>query len=209
MNIISHRGYWKNSEEKNSPVAFKRSFDLGIGTETDLRDRNGRIAIAHDVTDAAEMYLEDLLELMDGRNLPLALNIKADGLAKYVKDILSKYQHDNYFTFDMSVPDMLSHVHMGLKVFTGLSDVISTPVLIEKARGIWLDSFQSDWFDHQLVDGLLDSGHSVCVVSAELHKRNNRKQWQTLKGVRNLNSDILLLCTDHPVEAQQFFGENT
>ena len=38
MEIISHRGYWKNVEEKNSSKAFKNSFDLNFGTETDLRD---------------------------------------------------------------------------------------------------------------------------------------------------------------------------
>lgn len=208
MKIISHRGYWQHSEEKNSLVAFRRSFDLGIGTETDLRDRNGRIAIAHDVTDKAEMYLEDLLELMDGRNLPLALNIKADGLASYVKDILSKFGHDNYFTFDMSVPDMLSHIRVGLKVFTGLSDIINTPVLMEKVSGIWLDSFHSDWFTPQTLDNLLKADNSVCVVSAELHKRDHEKQWQILKNSQSLHSDHLLLCTDHPIEAQKYFGVN-
>ena len=30
MRVISHRGFWKSPEEKNQPVAFKRSFDLGL-----------------------------------------------------------------------------------------------------------------------------------------------------------------------------------
>ena len=38
MIIISHRGYWKDAAEKNRPVAFARSFDLGYGTETDVRE---------------------------------------------------------------------------------------------------------------------------------------------------------------------------
>ena len=38
MQVISHRGYWKAASEKNTQTAFKRSFSLGYGTETDVRD---------------------------------------------------------------------------------------------------------------------------------------------------------------------------
>lgn len=38
MIIISHRGFWKNIEEKNSIKAFERSFINSYGLETDLRD---------------------------------------------------------------------------------------------------------------------------------------------------------------------------
>jgi glycerophosphoryl diester phosphodiesterase len=48
MQIISHRGYWKNSAEKNSPTALERSFSMGFGTETDFRDHLGDLVVAHD-----------------------------------------------------------------------------------------------------------------------------------------------------------------
>ncbi len=38
MIILSHRGYWKEVSEKNKPIAFERSFSLGLGTETYIRD---------------------------------------------------------------------------------------------------------------------------------------------------------------------------
>ncbi|MFQ6343008.1 hypothetical protein [Campylobacter sp. VTCC 70190] len=41
MQILSHRGYWKNKEEKNSIVAFERSLTKMYGLETDLRDNGG------------------------------------------------------------------------------------------------------------------------------------------------------------------------
>ncbi len=206
MQIISHRGFWQNGSEKNSLIAFKRSFDLGFGTETDLRDRNGRIAIAHDVLDVGDLFLEDLLKIMDGRNLPLALNIKADGLSEYIKQILNDYGHDNYFTFDMSIPDMLSQIKKGLKVFTGFSDLIKEPILISEAEGVWLDSFYKDWFDADTVDGILQSGRYVCVVSPELHNRSIEVQWSILKNVERFDSNKLILCTDHPLKAQEYFG---
>ena len=97
MIVISHRGYWKYPNEKNTLAAFERSFNLGLGTETDLRDHNGKIVIAHDMPKGNEITFEDLLNIMNGRNLPLALNIKADGLYQDIKTILEKYKHTNYF----------------------------------------------------------------------------------------------------------------
>ena len=46
MIVLSHRGYWKTPAEKNTAAAFRRSFDLGFGTETDVRDRGGELVIA-------------------------------------------------------------------------------------------------------------------------------------------------------------------
>lgn len=51
MIVLSHRGYWKNSLEKNKFVAFERSFSMGFGTETDIRDFNGELVISHDIAD--------------------------------------------------------------------------------------------------------------------------------------------------------------
>ena len=49
MIILSHRGYWKLEEERNRAAAFQRSFDLGYGTETDIRDIQGKLVISHDM----------------------------------------------------------------------------------------------------------------------------------------------------------------
>jgi hypothetical protein len=81
MIVISHRGYWKKPAERNRPVAFCRSFDCGFGTETDLRDRTGQLVISHDMPDGSEITLADLLDILAGRELPTAINVKADGLA--------------------------------------------------------------------------------------------------------------------------------
>ena len=139
MQILSHRGFWKNLSERNTKTAFERSFNAGFGTETDLRDICGKIVISHDMPQGGEISFEELLQLMDGRNLPLALNIKADGMSAAILELLNKYNHTNYFTFDMSVPDMIVQLKQGLNVYTGLSDTIRQPILSEDAGGIWLD----------------------------------------------------------------------
>lgn len=209
MIILSHRGYWKLEEERNRAAAFQRSFDLGYGTETDIRDIQGKLVISHDMPRGDEITFEEVLQIMDGRNLPLALNIKADGMAEEILRLLKQYNHTNYFTFDMSIPDMVMQLKTELIVFTGLSDILSPAVLLDQAKGIWLDCFNSDWYDSKLVDTYLEIGKPVCIVSADLHKRNIKRQWEIIKQCSHFSSDSLMLCTDYPEIAKEFFyGEN-
>lgn len=209
MIILSHRGYWKLEEERNRAAAFQRSFDLGYGTETDIRDIQGKLVISHDMPRGDEITFEEVLQIMDGRNLPLALNIKADGMAEEILRLLKQYNHTNYFTFDMSIPDMVMQLKTELIVFTGLSDILSPAVLLDQAKGIWLDCFNSDWYDSKLVDTYLEMGKPVCIVSADLHKRNIKRQWEIIKQCSHFSSGSLMLCTDYPEIAKEFFyGEN-
>ena len=49
---------------------------------------------------------------------------------------------------------MVAQHKVGLKVFTGLSDIVPTPILLDKADGVWLDCFNSDWFGAKEILGL-------------------------------------------------------
>lgn len=206
MEILSHRGLWKSKDERNKRIAFERSFDLGMGTETDLRDHNGEIVIAHDMPTGSFLSFSDLLCILNGRNLRLALNIKADGLSARIREILTRFQHTNYFVFDMSIPDLVQQLKHGMVVFTGLSDIQPHPVLLEKCHGIWLDCFHSDWYKPEMIDHFLSQGKRVCIVSADLHQRDVEMQWKMLRSVKNRLSPDLMLCTDKPLEAREFFG---
>jgi len=205
MQILSHRGYWKEWIERNQKVAFERSFDMGYGTETDLRDICGKIVISHDMPKGDEISFEEVLQIMAGRNLPLALNIKADGQADKILELLQKYNHTNYFTFDMSIPDQVVQIQKGLCVFTGLSDLLKTPVLFDKSAGVWLDCFDSDWYGPEVIDDLIAKGKKVCIVSADLHKRDTDDQWDIIKKCTSFGSDYLMFCTDYPEKAKEYF----
>lgn len=207
MLIVSHRGFWKYSAEQNTKIAFARSFDLGFGIETDLREANGKLVIAHDFVKGNEVSFEALLKLLAGRNLPLALNIKADGMHDLIKDLLLKYNHDNYFTFDMSIPDLVVQLRASIKVFSGLSDILNPAPLFHQCAGVWLDCFETIWYNTQLIEEIVEQGKKLCIVSAELHKRPSEQQWQLIKSCKYLNSDHLLLCTDWPEKAKAFFYE--
>lgn len=206
MKVLSHRGWWKDPQERNSKQAFVRSFEAGFGTETDVRDICGKLVISHDMPSGNEITFEDVMKIMAGRNLPLAINIKADGLIKPLLELLHKYGHTNYFTFDMSIPDLVVQLSYKANVYTGLSDILSKPVLLEKCNGVWLDAFFSEWYDSKIICELIDSGKDVCIVSSDLHKRDPLPQWKMLAQCPYVTSDRIMLCTDLPDEAKGFFG---
>lgn len=204
MIVLSHRGYWLESNEKNQAVAFQRSFDLNFGTETDIRDRDGALVISHDIPNGSEISLVEFLQILNLRNLPLALNIKADGL---VTQLLQTMQGiSNWFVFDMAVPDMYAYLNAGVPVFTCMSEVEKMPVWLQQSAGVWLDAFSDTWFDADIINDLLKSGKQVCVVSSELHGRSYDALWKMLLPISG--HPALMLCTDHPELAREFFGES-
>lgn len=207
MIILSHRGYWKSPNEKNTLCAFDRSFSLAFGTETDLRDRGGELVISHDParndTLLAEVFFSAYRQ--HAKNVPLALNIKADGLQSLLAAALSEYQILNYFVFDMSVPDMISYIKTGLKVFTRQSDYEPNPVLYEPSHGVWIDGFNSDWVDSTTIEKHLKHGKQVCLVSPELHGRPFEPFWERLMNMPVSTSPDVMICTDHPEQARKIF----
>lgn len=211
MKILSHRGYWKNKQEKNSITAFNRSFLNSYGLETDLRDMGGGIVISHDMADENCLKLEDFFKLYKkyNTNLPLALNIKADGLQNLLKKLIEKYEITNYFIFDMSVPDALLYIDLNFNVFTRQSEYEKEPSFYDKARGVWMDEFYSHWIDKNIIKKHIDNGKLVCIVSPELHKRDYKKEWQEYKQIeKELHiQDQLMICTDYPDEARRFFND--
>lgn len=205
MIILSHRGYWQDVTEKNRPEAFHRSFDLGFGTETDVRDRDGELVISHDMPDGQAMTLEAMLDILGDRDLPLALNIKADGTARRLQAQMRARGKRRWFTFDMSVPETVVQMRLGLPVFTRASEYERTPVLYDQAIGVWLDAFVSDWFSLDEVAGFLQDGKTVVIVSPELHRRDHRALWARLRGSGITDNPQLMLCTDLPQDAQAYF----
>jgi len=200
MQILSHRGQWTSQPEKNSSVAFERSFENRFGTETDIRDCGGNLVISHDAPVGQPMELERFLEIYTkiGLELPLALNIKADGMQKLLTSILEKFKvMQHCFVFDMSVPDMLGWLKTAMPVFTRHSDIEPDPVLYDRVQGVWLDGFYSTWWNADTIRRHLDRGKRVCVVSPELHGRDPVQAWDILATCNDCGP-ALMVCTDAP-----------
>jgi len=208
MIIISHRGYWKNQEEKNKQISFDRSFKLGYGTETDIRDYMGELVISHDIADEDSLKIQDFFRIYNSYsnpNLTLALNIKSDGLQAKLKQKLIEFGIENYFVFDMSIPDTLGYIRNNVVSFTRQSEYEPLPAFIEECQGIWLDAFESIWYDDKVLLNHLQNGKQVAIVSPELHKRSHLELWEYLRSNNYHELDNVVLCTDLPEDATEFF----
>jgi len=158
MIIISHRGFWREKEEKNSSTAFDRSFSLNFGTETDIRDFNGDLVISHDIANKTCLTLTEFLKIYKSKNtnLPLALNIKSDGLHKKLYNFLKAHSILNYFVFDMSIPDTIMYLEEDMNV---LLDKVNTNLIHlfmkELQESGWMPlkvyGTQKNWFKSILI----------------------------------------------------------
>ncbi len=210
MVILSHRGYWKREEEKNRSVAFERSFNLGFAAELDLRDDRGALVVSHDMPGAGSMDFRSLLEVYCkfDKKLPLAINIKSGGLQRLLLGLLKEYRIENYFVFDMSVPDTLEYLNLGMKVFTRESEFEATPAFYEEADGVWMDEFTTSWITQKRIQSHLDNGKKVSIVSPELHHREHLARWKDYKALlKCLGEGKFMLCTDFPEEARSYFND--
>lgn len=203
MKILCHRGYWKTAAEKNTQTAFLRGFELGLGTETDIRDLDGTLVVSHDPARGGTMLFSDFLRHVP-REVLLALNVKADGLTEMAARELRQAGHEQYVFFDMSVPDMLPYLRAGEPVALRLSEYEAwNDALATKATHIWLDAFNGTWYSADTLRHLLETEKTVLVVSDELHGRDKDKQWKMLESFAD--SGQLILCTDYPEDAMARF----
>jgi hypothetical protein len=207
IDIIAHRGFWNKSNEKNSVEAFKLALENGFGIETDLRDFNGNIVISHDVPTESCVTFHKFMEIVqEYPSKTLALNIKSDGLQELSKKDLGNYT--DYFFFDMSVPDTLGYSKNKLVFYTRYSDIELHPALLNNATGVWLDNFSSNVLDVNSLDGFLDLNKKVVLVSPELHGFKYGGYWNQLQEYLKSNPEkvqYIGLCTDKPLDAQEFF----
>lgn len=177
--------------------------------ETDVRDCDGVLVISHDPpTKDKVIGLDDLFSYYAKSEFSpcLALNIKSDGLQNQLLKKVQEYGVENYFVFDMSVPDTLGYIKMGMPIAARISEYEQDDKLLEMAEFVWLDAFGSEWYSIGLINSLLARGKKVAIVSPELHRRSHSQFWSSLRPLAG--NENLYLCTDFVNEAMEFFNVN-
>jgi glycerophosphoryl diester phosphodiesterase len=207
MRIISHRGFWSRLEERNTIISFNNTIESGFGTETDIRDFDSELVISHDIALKNNLRLNSILDSFKSANLLLALNIKADGLQNLLLSSLKQYEITNYFVFDMSIPETRRFLEMGFNVFCRQSEYEPQVPFYNDIKGIWLDSFEKIWYSEDLICDHIYNKKQVCIVSAELHKRDHLDHWNFLRSYSIIRNNDVILCTDYPKEAKIFFED--
>jgi hypothetical protein len=200
--IYAHRGVWTTPKEQNSPQSILKASQLGFGVETDFRANNGELIISHDPSIGSEA---DELHSYEFSNLPVALNIKEDGLTEKFSSFLKRYPNDDSFIFDGSIPEMLKMRNAGLPHALRVSEYEKE--LPWETKFIWVDAFHEDWWiDSEFVENLLDKQIPI-FVSPELHGRDKSASWSYLRKLMHSNKGTFGICTDFPIELREYLSE--
>lgn len=210
MELLAHRGLWREVYEKNSIIAIERAFEQGYGIETDIRDYDGNLVISHDIAQRDCILLSDVFSLYRkmGMGTRLALNVKSDGLQEMLKAQLNKYEIGKYFVFDMSIPEQVVYHKQKFNYFTRQSDIEQKCVQYEDADGVWMDGFYDDsWITTKIIRNHIQQRKRVCLVSPELHGKPYQRLWELLNQSGLYREEALILCTDIPNEAKEYFYE--
>lgn len=189
--------------------AVEESYKNNWGIETDIRDFDTKLVISHDIATSASYSVDKIFSLYHTHKCDgcLALNIKADGLSGLLNEKLQEFAIENYFVFDMSIPETLRYISLGMNVFIRCSEY-ETPneELYNKSAGIWLDAFTEIWYDKNYVHSHLQKGKKIAIVSPELHGRNYTSLWEMIRMNKWHQDEKMLLCTDLPDEAKTYFN---
>jgi hypothetical protein len=212
MNILAHGGWSVMPEERDLPSAYYRALEAGMGIVVPVRDHDGRLVIscgpASDEASSFEEFLDER-PVWPGRPPVVAIRVCADGLARLLTRALLHTEGIVPCLFGMSVTDMPAYMDGNIPIFVRQSEHEPQPPFYEFAEGVWLDSFERDWFDERLIMNHLRAGKLVTVVSPELHDRSQEDLWGRLKKLQDTLGDHaarLQLCTNQPQSARAFFG---
>lgn len=210
MQILAHRGLWREQKERNTWKAFRDAVSCGFGIETDVRDYKEELVVSHDIATPDCPKLEGFLEeyANSGKKTWLALNVKADGIQFQLEQMLKQYEIQNYFLFDMSIPEMVVTKREKLNFFTRHSDIESECVLYDYAVGVWLDSFFAEnWITTDIIKKHLEAGKLVAVVSPEIHGFDCMPLWGFMKEAGLFKNTAMMLCTDKSQYAKEYFND--
>lgn len=203
--ILAHRGWWRAPSDKNSRDAILRAFDAGYGVETDVRDHDGELVLAHDMPRGPRLTpFEWVIESFAKAGQPgaLAINIKADGLHEPLAAMLARHAVTDAFVFDMAVPDALGYLKRGIATFTRHSEIEPHPAFYDRAQGVWIDCFEGDWIGREVIAAHAAAGKQVALVSPELHGRAPEAAWAAWRGVEH----AYMICTDFPDAWQRAYA---
>jgi glycerophosphoryl diester phosphodiesterase len=219
MHILAHRGRWDERHGRNSLAALNFALNRGYGLETDIRDHDGFLVISHDppcmplTGNLTPLSLLAEHFALANRNVPVALNVKADGLQEMLANAARRFPafYSNVFFFDMSVPDALGYLKKGFSVFTRQSEYEKEPSFLNEASGVWMDCFFSDWIMTADILRHTGEGRKVALVSPELHGRDTECAWEEWKKAQRIlreegEEDLLMICTDFPDRAEAYFA---
>lgn len=211
INVLALGGWYVMPEEKDLASAYYRALEAGMGVVVPVRDHDGQLVISHGpASDQSISFDEFLAErpIWPGNAPVIAIAVCATGLSPMLHSSLLKADGLTPFLFGMSVSDMAAYLDGQLPVYVRQSEHEPQPPFYEFAEGVWLDSFERDWFDERLIIRHLRAGKFVSIVSPEINGREHEPMWEVIAKLQMALGELatsLQLCTDRPLDAREYF----
>lgn len=173
MQYIAHR--INTIDELNKlPVEY--------GVELDLRDCGKELIIAHNPFEGGESFEEYLKHY---HHKTMIVNVKSERIEHKILELLEKYNIEDYFFLDSSIPMIYLLSNMGNTNFAVRFSEIEPIELVlamkNRAKWVWVDCFSKLPITKENYKILKDNGFKLCLVSPELQGREqdieNYKQY--------------------------------
>ena len=170
------------------------------GIEIDVRTFNNKIILNHEPLKKG-IILNKWIKKFNHKFL--IINIKEEGLEKYVKKILKKKNIQKFFFLDQSFPLLIKTLNSNEKRcavrFSEFEDIKTVYNLAEKINWVWVDHFTKFPLNKIISNNLKKKNIKICIVSPELIKRTSIINIKKLKNfIQRKKIHIDAICTKNP-----------
>ena len=170
------------------------------GVEIDVRSYNNKIILNHDPMKNGE-FLDNWIRKYNHKFL--IINIKEEGLEKYIIKILKNKKIKDFFFLDQSFPFLIKTLNSNETMcairFSEYEDIKTINNLKKKINWVWVDHFSKFPLNKSISNSLKKKNIKICIVSPEIVKKTSIQNLKKLKNsIQKKNIHIDAVCTKNP-----------
>ena len=170
------------------------------GVEIDVRSYNNKIILNHDPMKSGE-FLDNWIRKYNHKFL--IINIKEEGLEKYIIKILKNKKIKDFFFLDQSFPFLIKTLNSNETRcairFSEYEDIKTINNLKKKINWVWVYHFSKFPLNKSTSDNLKKKKIKICIVSPEIVKKTSVNSLKKLKNsIQKKNIHIDAVCTKNP-----------
>ena len=170
------------------------------GVEIDVRSYNNKIILNHDPMKNGE-FLDKWIRKYNHKFL--IINIKEEGLEKYIIKILKNKKIKDFFFLDQSFPFLIKTLNSNETRcairFSEYEYIKTINNLKKKINWVWVDHFSKFPLNKSISNSLKKKNIKICIVSPEIVKKTSIQNLKKLKNsIQKKNIHIDAVCTKNP-----------
>ena len=170
------------------------------GVEIDVRSYNNKIILNHDPMKNGE-FLDNWIRKYNHKFL--IINVKEEGLEKYIIKILKNKKIKDFFFLDQSFPFLIKTLNSNETRcairFSEYEDIKTINNLKKKINWVWVDHFSKFPLNKSISNSLKKKNIKICIVSPEIVKKTSIQNLKKLKNsIQKKNIHIDAVCTKNP-----------